>query len=129
LTRPGARRTLPAFVFGERAMKTMRALPLALAALALSACTYTPPDCDAKDLIANATDVMNGSDSLKKVNVTVKEIRAMKEVSTDKDKNVRVCSGEVELSSGQILDLKITLDPKADDPSIFMPTVEWTPRE
>jgi hypothetical protein len=110
-------------------MSAIRVLPIGAAALLLSACTYSPPACDAKDLLDNARAVMDGSDDFKAVKVTVKEIRAMKESSFDQDKNVRVCAGEAELSNGQIMDLKITLDPKPDDASIFIPTVAWTPRE
>ena len=101
----------------------------AAAALSLAGCSYVPPDCDAPELVKSVTDVINGNDEIKGLELSVKEIRGLKETARDETKNTRACAGEMELSNGQVLDLQIDLAQDPKDQTIFIPTIRWTPRD
>lgn len=97
-------------------------------ALPLGACSYSAPDCDSPSILNSIVEVVNGNAQTKALGVTVKEVRGLKESAADAEKNTRTCSGEMELSNGQILDVVVDLAPDPKDPQYYVPTVKWTPR-
>ena len=105
----------------------------AAAALALFggpafAAAAAPPTCDDPALSASLTAFVENIDEIKAAGMAVKEVRGFAEVSYDEAAAVRVCKAEAELANGQIIDLKVTFNPKPEVPTMFVPAVEYAPR-
>lgn len=113
-------------IVSRHALAATAALAL-LGGTALAA-DAVPPACDDEKLPGALTTFVSEIPEIKEAGVAVKEVRGFAEVSFDKDAAVRVCKAEAELGNGLILDLKITFNPKPEDPTMFIPTVDYAPR-
>jgi predicted outer membrane protein len=104
------------------------AAALALLSGAAAAQGAVPPGCDDPALPGSLTTFVENIEEIKAAAMAVKEVRGFAEVSYDEAAQVRVCKAEAELANGQIIDLTITFNPKPEDPTMFIPKVDYVPR-